>query len=201
MEIINVEQGTEEWDAARCGVISASNFSKVLAGGKGLTRRAYMVQLVAERLSGNPTPSFSNAAMEWGTETEPQARAAYELNQEVEVKHVGFYKFDDWVGCSPDGEVGDDGLVEIKCPNTVTQVDTFLKGEFPATHNNQVQGQLLVTDRQWCDFVSFDPRITGKAQYFIKRVQRDDNYINNVLWPGIEKFKAELKQLLEQLGA
>jgi len=104
------------------------------------------------------------------------------------------------VGCSPDGLVGDSGLIEIKCPNTTTQIETYLKGEIPPTHRPQIQGQLFVTEREWTDFVSFDPRIkNGSASYFEKRVYRDDDYINKTLWPALDRFVDELQELLEKL--
>lgn len=199
MEILNYEQNSPEWFEARLGMVTASNFSKVLAGGQGKTRRSYMLQLAAERLTKERTEGYTNAAMEWGNETEPQARAAYELFQEVNVELIGFCKTDDWVGCSPDAFVGDEGLLEIKCPTTTTQISRFIDDVFPISYKAQVQGQLLGTGRQWCDFVSFDPRIAGKAQYFCKRVERDEDYINHTLWPGINRFVEELEQLLGQL--
>lgn len=200
MEVINCEQGEEEWHKCRLGMVTASEFSSVLAKGQGKTRHSYMLRLASERLTGVAPQGYTNAAMEWGTETEPQARGAYELFQDVQVEQVGFCRLDEWVGCSPDSLVGKDGLLEIKCPNTTTQIDTFLKDSVPAGHKAQIQGQLYVTGRKWCDFVSFDPRIPGKSQYFCKRVMRDDDYINNVLAPGIDKFVEDLKCLLNELG-
>lgn len=200
MKVLSMEQGSLEWLQARCGMIGASNFSKVLAGGSGKTRTDYMYKVAAERITGNAEASYSNSAMDWGTETEPEARAAYELFESVAVDQVGFIVLNDWVGCSPDGLVGDKGLVEIKCPNTTTQIKTFLSGEMPKTHTPQVQGQLFVCEREWTDFVSFDPRIkSGESQYFKKRVYRDDKYINGTLWPGLERFVNELQELLEKL--
>jgi len=199
VEIINCEQGKEEWFKCRLSMVTASEFKSVLAKGEGKTRRTYMLKLASERLTGLSSQGYTNAAMEWGNETEPQARAAYELFQEVEVQQVGFCKLGQWVGCSPDSLVGNDGLLEIKCPNTTTQIDTILKGLVPPGHKAQIQGQLYVTGRQWCDFVSFDPRIPGKSQYFCKRVIRDDSYIDDILHPEIEKFVEELKKLVKKL--
>jgi len=200
MEIINVTQGSEEWYQARKGFIGASSFGKVLAGGQGKTRTAYMYQVAAERITDEPVETYSNAAMEWGTLTEPQARAMYELDNAIRVEQVGFIKLDDWVGCSPDGLVGESGLIEIKCPNTTTQIETYLNGEVPTIHTPQIQGQLYVTKREWVDFVSFDPRIkNGSAGYFTKRVYRDDEYIKNILCPGLDRFIIDLQALLEKL--
>ena len=201
MQIIkDIEQGSDEWKVLRLGVITGSNFSAVLAGGSGKTRRSYMVKLAAEILTGEPVESYSNAAMEWGVETEPQARAMYELESASEVVEVSFIKHDTiCAGVSPDGLVGDDGLVEFKCPNTTTQIETYLKGDMPTTHRAQVQGQLWVSEREWCDFVSFDPRINGKSSYFKKRIERDNEYINNLLWPAVVKFNTELNEVVERL--
>lgn len=199
MEIIDCEQNSEEWHKCRLGMVTSSQFSSVLAKGQGKTRRSYMLKLASERLTGMQSESYSNTAMEWGNETEPQARAAYRLFEDVEVEQVGFCKLGDWIGCSPDSSVGNKGLLEVKCPNTTTQIETFLKDIVPSRHKAQIQGQLYVTGREWCDFVSFDPRIPGKSQYFCKRVHRDDAYIDDILAPGIDKFVSELKELLEEL--
>jgi putative phage-type endonuclease len=197
MEIIEHEQGSEGWLQARLGVITASNFSKVLAGGKGLTRKSYMLDLASQRLSSELPEPFTNAAMEWGTEHEPQARAMYELETGSKVAEVGLCKLSDNIGASPDGFVGDNGLIEIKCPNTSTHIETILSGKMPTKHNAQVQGQLWVTDREWCDFVSFDPRISNSL--FCVRVIRDKDYILN-LSEACNKFLDELLAIIERVG-
>ena len=203
MKIIrDIEQGTDEWKELRLGKVTASRLSDVLSKGRGnapsKTRAAYMLQLAAERLTGEPEDSFSNKYMEWGNECEPQARAMYEFDSGNDVEEVAFVIHSDDFGVSPDGLVGDDGLLEIKCPKTTTQIERYLKGEFPAAYKAQVQGQLLATGRKWCDFVSFDPRISGDAQYFCVRVERDENYIAE-LELKINEFTTELNKMMEQL--
>lgn len=201
IEIIeDIEQGTEAWHEMRLGVITASRFKDVLAGGKGLTRLAYMRELAAEILTGEAAEFFKNSYMEWGTETEPQAKAMYELRRGVEVKEVTFVKDSTFngVGVSPDGMVGDSGLVEIKCPKTTTQIETFLNGVMPKSHTAQVQGQLWITGRDWCDFVSFDPRINGESSWFCVRIERDEKYIAE-LQSKVITFKSELDLLIKQL--
>ena len=191
-------QSSDEWREIRLGKITASNASKIMAKGAGKTRQAYLFQLAAEVITGEPVETYSNAAMEWGNEQEKFARAAYEFENNLEVIEVGFIETDEYLGCSPDGLIGEDGLIEIKAPKTVTQIETVLSGKMPTTHKAQVQGQLWVSERQWCDFVSFDPRINGKASYFCQRIERDDEYIKT-LEIEVEKFKNELIQMIEKL--
>lgn len=198
MQIIDCEQGTDEWFAARLGVVTASKFKDVMAKGAGKTRRSYMIKLIAERLSGQAEQGYTNAAMEWGTLTEPEARQAYTFVSENDVQEVGFCKLSEFVGASPDSLVNDDGLLEIKCPLTSTQIETVLSGEVPASHKAQIQGQLYVTGREWCDFVSFDPRIQGDASMFIKRVYRDGNYLKNMA-EEIELFVDEMLEMTARL--
>lgn len=200
--ITEIEQGSEEWLALRAGKVTASRFSDVMAKGRGgapsKTRDSYMKQLAAEILTGQPEEMYSNKYMEWGNECEPQARSMYEFNHDREVNQVAFIEHNDFVGVSPDGLIGSDGLIEIKCPKTTTQIDYYLSGKFPSKYEAQVQGQLMVSNREWCDFVSFDPRINGSASYFEVRVYRDEKYIAE-LDNQIRYFVNELKELLEKL--
>ncbi len=203
MNIIkDIEQGSEEWLALRAGKITASRFSDVMAKGRGnapsKTRESYIKQLAAEIITGQPEESYSNKYMEWGNECEPQARSMYEFKHDCDVEQVAFIERDEMVGVSPDGLIGDNGLIEIKCPKTTTQIDYYLKGDFPSTYKAQVQGQLWVSEREWCDFVSFDPRINGSASYFEVRVHRDEEYISE-LNKQIRFFVNELNELLERL--
>lgn len=201
MKVINCEQGSEEWFAARLGVPSASNFSKVLAKGSGATRKSYMYELAAEIITGERAESYSNAAMEHGNLYEAEARKAYEFMTDLEVTEVGFIKTDDdSAGASPDGLVGEKGLVEIKCPKTSTHIETIEGGKVPPKHKAQIQGQLWVSEREWCDFISYDPRIKTKNAIFKVRVERDDSYIRSELIPGIAKFNEELKALVQRIG-
>lgn len=200
MQIItDIEQGTEEWKNLRLGVITASRFKDVLAKGSGATRTTYIHQLAAEIITGEVAEFFSNDAMKWGTETEPQARAMYELRTGYEVEEVAFIKMDDHnVGVSPDGIIDNVGLVEFKCPKTTTQIKTFLGGKMPTCHIPQVQGQMWVSNTQWCDFVSFDPRINGEASWFKIRIKRDEEYIKD-MQEKIFKFEDELNNLVKVL--
>ena len=200
MQLIkDIEQGTEEWLELRFGWITASKFKDVLAGGAGKTRRAYMYQIASEAITGERIETFSNEYMEWGTKTEPQARSMYELRSGNRVEEVSFIRHDTIkAGCSPDGLIDDDGMIEIKCPKTSTQIETFLGGKMPTGHNAQVQGQMWVSGRKWCDFVSFDPRINGAASYLCVRVNRDDEYIQK-LETAVVLFEKELNELLIKL--
>ena len=177
-----MEQRTDDWFAARIGKVTASRVADVVAktkSGYSASRDNYMAQLVCERLTGKPTESFSNAAMQWGTETEPLARAAYEAKMDVLVDEVGFIDHPSIVnsGASPDGLVGADGLIEIKCPNTSTHIDTLLNQAVPKKYADQIFWQMACTGRDWCDFVSYDPRLPPDLQLFIKRIPRDNQYI------------------------
>lgn len=199
-EHILVEQGSPEWLAARLGKVTASRFSDVLAKGSGKTRKAYMYELAAERLTGLPTQSYKSADMEWGSQCEEAARKEYELWTSNKADRVGLFVLNNNIGASPDSVVGEDGLLEIKCPKTTTQIDRFLNKEFPSEYMAQVQGQLWVTGRSWCDFVSYDPRINTEARYFCIRVLRDEVYIKN-LEVEVSKFVADLELLMKSLGA
>lgn len=199
MEIIrDIEQGSEQWHELRLGKVTASRFKDVMAKGKGLIRKSYMYQLAAEYITGEKEESYSNKYMEWGTENEAAARAMYELETDCTVEQVAFIKRNENVGASPDSLVGTDGLLEIKCPKTTTQIETFLSGKVPSQHKPQIQGQLWVSEREWCDFLSFDPRINAKSGYFCTRVYRNDKYIEE-LEQTISVFIEELKVMTDTL--
>jgi putative phage-type endonuclease len=177
-----MEQRTEEWFAARCGKVTASRVADIIAKtktGYSASRENYLAQLVCERMTGKPAESYSNAAMQWGTEQEPFARAAYEAAKDVLVEEVGFVSHPNIseAGASPDGLVGLFGAVELKAPNTATHIQTLLDQKVPEKYNVQMQWQMTCTGRQWCDFVSFDPRMAEGLQLFIKRVEYDPIYV------------------------
>ena len=180
--MLDMKQGTAEWHAARCGLITASKISVVMSKGRSsapsATRATYMAQLAAERLTGKPADGFTNAAMEWGTETEPQARAEYTMRTGLMIEEVGFVPHPSISnsGASPDGLAGEDGLVEIKCPNTATHIDTLLSGKVPTKYITQMQWQMLCCERKWCDFVSFDNRLPEHLQLFVQEVEFDPEY-------------------------
>jgi putative phage-type endonuclease len=198
-----MEQGTEVWFNIRIGKVTASRVADVLAKtktGYSTTRDNYMAQLVCERLTGQKGESFTNAAMQHGTETEPLARAAYEARHDVLVDEVGFVSHPtiEMSGASPDGLVGDDGLIEIKCPNTATHIETLLSESVPNKYYTQMQFQIACTGRKWCDFLSFDNRLPTELQMFVKRVPRDEMYIK-LIEDEIVKFLAELDTKINQL--
>lgn len=176
--IIDVLQGSEEWMAARVGKASASRIADVMAktkSGYSTSRANYAAELVAERLTGTKAEKFTSSAMAHGTEQEPAARTMYEFMRDVTVKEVGVVLHDriEMACASPDGLVGDDGLIEIKCPLTATHIETLLGGPIDGKYMKQMQFQMACTGRLWCDFVSFDPRMSGDMQIHIQRVPRD----------------------------
>lgn len=194
-----VIQGSDEWFALRLGKVTASKVADVMSKGTG--RATYMDDLLAERMSGQSKPSFTNDAMRWGTEQEPYARQAYEVDQECFVEETGFWEHDELaLGVSPDGLVGEGGLVEIKCPNSSTHVGWLRTKKVPAKHIKQIQCQLWVTGRSWCDFVSYDPRmIEPKNRLMIVRCKRDEVLIKKMKEETI-KFLDELDQLCKSTG-
>ena len=176
-----MEQQTNEWFTARLGKVTASRVADVIAKtktGYSASRDNLMAQLICERLTGQKGESFTNAAMEHGTQTEPLARSAYENARNLLVKEVGFINHPriEMSGASPDGLVDDDGLVEIKCPNTATHIDTLLSGKVPTKYITQMQWQMLCCQRKWCDFVSFDNRLPEHLQLFVQEVEFDPEY-------------------------
>ena len=198
-----MEQRTEEWFNARMGCVTASRTADVMAktkSGPSASRANYMADLICEHLTKERSGGFTSAAMQWGTETEPQARMAYELTYGVEVVEVGFvtHRTITGFGASPDGLVGHDGLIEIKCPNTATHIDTLLKEEVPSKYIIQMQVQMACTGRQWCDFVSFDPRLSANMQMFVKRIERDDEYIS-MIESAVKEFISEMNEKLASL--
>ncbi len=196
MEIFeNIIQLSPEWYEVKLGVVSTSNFDKVLNSGSG--RGLYMRKLAAERLTGITQNGYSNEAMENGLDTESEARGYYAREKDCPVREVGFIKRDDWVGTSPDGLVDKDGMVEIKCPLASTHIDNILKAKMPALYRPQVQGQLWVAERQWCDWISYCPSVKSRP-FFSVRILRDEKYIN-VLKVGVEQFVKELKEMINKI--
>jgi len=198
-----MEQGTDAWFEARIGKVTASRVADVIAKtktGYSATRDNYMAQLVCERLTKQKAEGFTNAAMQHGTETEPLARLSYEVAQNVLVDEVGFVPHPsiEMAGASPDGLVNDDGLIEIKCPNTATHIETLLSQTVPGKYNTQMQFQMACTGRKWCDFVSFDNRLPHELQLFVKRVPRDDEFIKQIE-AEIVQFLAELDDKITKL--
>jgi putative phage-type endonuclease len=198
-----IEQRTEEWFKQRLGKVTASAIANVIAKtktGPSASRENYSTQLTLERLTGQQAEFYTNAAMEWGTATEPQARTAYEVYREVLVDEVGFIDHPTIAmsGASPDGFVGEDGLVEIKCPESKTQMETLLNQKVPTKYQPQMQWQMACTGRKWCDFVSYDPRMPENLQIFVQRVERNDVYIK-MLEEEVRVFIEEIEQKIEIL--
>lgn len=192
-----MDQRTEEWFAARLGKVTASRVADVVArtkSGYSTSRANYMAELVAERLTGKKGDSYSNAAMQWGTEQEPFARAAYESAKGVLVQEVGFVPHPTIAdaGASPDGLVSTDGCVEIKCPFTATHIDFLMDGVVPDKYVTQMQWQMACAGRLWCDYVSYDPRLPERMQIKVLRIMRDNVLIKN-LEDEVQKFLMELQ--------
>ncbi len=193
-----MEQRTAEWFDARLGKVTASRVADVMArtkSGYSASRKNYMAELVCERLTGIPSEHFESAAMKWGTDTEPLARSAYEARTGELVEEVGFIEHPriKGFGASPDGLVGTDGGLEIKCPNTATHIDTLLSGAIDSRYIYQLSTGMACTGRKWWDFVSFDPRLPDNLSYKCIRIYRDDALIAEI--------ESEVIRFLEELEA
>lgn len=202
---MTIIQGSPEWLAQRIGRVTASRLADVLAkvkSGEASARANYRAELVAERLTGKQQESFTSAAMKWGTECEPIARAAYEAEYGLLVTEVAMIQHPriPMAGASPDGLVSIDGLIEIKCPETKAHIDTILSGEAPAKYIPQMQWQMACTGRAWVDFVSFDPRMPDDMQMFVRRVLRDDDLIKTYETEVI-RFLNEVEDTVNKLKA
>ena len=199
----DIVQRSPEWHALRLGKVTASRIADVCARTKtgwGASRKNYMAELVAERLTGVRSEGFTNAAMQWGTDQEPEARTAYEFYRDATVAEIGFVAHPTIAdtGASPDGLVGHDGLVEIKCPNTATHLETLLGSTLAEKYILQIQWQLACTGRQWCDFASYDPRLPESMRLFVERVKRDDAAIA-AIEKDVAEFLAELRLTVHRL--
>lgn len=197
MKLLEVEQGTEEWHEARLGRATASRFADIMTvikSGEAASVRNYRAELVVERLTGIRDDFYKSPAMQWGTDYEPTARLAYQLKSGNDVEECGLFVHETLMtGASPDGLVGKHGLLEIKCPFTATHIETLRKQKIPTQYYWQVMGQLWMTGRLWCDFVSFDPRLPVNAQYFSTQIQRDDK--------AIAQLEMEVTNFLESVDS
>ena len=197
-----VEQRTDAWHQLRVGKVTASRVADIIAktkSGPSASRENYLAQLVCERMTGKPAESYSNAAMSWGTEQEEFARAAYEARMNILVTEVGFIDHP-WIamsGASPDG-LAAEGMVEIKCPNTATHIETLLTRTVPAKYITQMMWQMACADRPWADFVSFDPRLPERHQLFIKRINYDPEMVN-LLENSVIQFLGDVDLKIQQL--
>jgi len=198
-------QRTDEWFAARLGKVTASRIADVrsrTAKGWGAARKSYMADLLVERLSGVHVPSGTGAARRWGEEIEPEAKVAYEFYRDASIGEVGFVPHPTIgdAGASPDGLIGEDGLVEFKCPALLTHLETLETKAIAPEYLQQMQWQMACTGRQWCDFASYDPRFPEALRLFVERVKRDDEMIA-AIEADVVAFLAELRQRADKLRA
>lgn len=198
MIVIDTEQGGEEWKKYKIGVPSASKFGAVLAKGQGATRKKYLIDKVAERLTGKFPEQYVSDDMLRGVELEPDARDAYAFTQGVEVIQAGLALLDDKSACaSPDGLVGVNGGLEIKSVKANTHIETILSGKMPPKHKPQVQGNLWIWEREWWDFMSYCPDIADRP-IFIQRVYRDEDYIKNLM-SEINRFNDDVNEVVNKI--
>ena len=197
MQLEQVEQRSPEWYAQRLGKATASSFGAIMTkgrSGESAARKNYRAQLVAERLTHEKEEGYTTSSMQWGIDTEDTARLEYELESGNTVDETGFWQHETiQAGASPDGLIGEDGLLEIKCPNTATHIETLKKQQVPYQYYWQVMGQLWITGRKWCDFMSYDPRLPSNASKIIIRVERDEDQIR--------ELEAEVKTFLREVAA
>lgn len=200
---MNAPQGTADWLRDRAGHVTASRFKDVLAkikSGESASRAKYRLQLVTERLTGMPVEGYKNAAMQWGNDTEAEARMIYEMETGEIVQEVSFIKHPaiEWCGASPDGLIKADGMVEIKCPFESTVHVLTLQDGMPNEHMAQIQGNLWINGRAWCDFISYDPRLPPGLRLHKQRIERDEKFISN-LTAEVAQFLAEVKVQQQRL--
>lgn len=198
-----MDQRSQEWFEARRGLATGSRFADVLArtksGTESASRKNYKAQLVAERLTGKIEESYTNAAMQWGTDYEPVARLEFQLLTGLQVEEAPFVKHKTLqAGASPDGFVGEDELIEIKCPNTATHIETVLAEKLPSKYEPQVQGQMWITGKKGSYFVSYDPRMPKELQLVWVYVERDNDYIK-ILEAEVVAFLSEVEKLETKL--
>lgn len=198
----NATQGSEAWHKERLGNLTGSRIIDIMPGKSGYraSRKNYVAECVCARLTGIVPESFTSVAMQWGTDTEPLARSAYEAITGNLVEEVGYIQSDiEHFGGSPDGLIGDDGITEIKCPNTATHFEVLLGGKIKLDYLYQMQGYLMIAKRKWCDFVSFDPRLPDKHSLYIKRFEYNDEMAEKML-NEVNSFLAEVDEMMEKLG-
>lgn len=196
------DQGTPEWLAERAGKVTASALSNVMMGKQTAGRQNYMAQLICERLTGEPVQTYKSAAMEAGTELEPQARAVYEMETGNDVAQCGFVPHPSLAdaGASPDGLIGERGLVEIKCPEPTKHIKNLMGGTIDRAYVLQMQFQMECTGREWCDFVSFNPSFPPHLQLHIQRLEKDAEMQAEIM-TAVTSFIAEMNDKIRVLEA
>ena len=205
MQQLDLIQGTQEWRNARAGSLGSSSLHEVVARTKtgwSASRANRMSTLIVERLTGIPQETYVNAAMQDGIEREPEARAAYAFRTDADVVEVGIALHPSIKGthASPDGLVGTDGLVEIKCPQQSAHLALLLGEAIPSKYLIQMQWQLRCCDRAWADFVSYNPSFPENMRLFIQRIKRDDGHISE-LESAVRQFIAEIDEKIAALNA
>lgn len=198
-------QSSPEWASERLGCVTASRVADVIAKSRdkktwGASRANYAAELIVERLTGQVTEGYKSAAMERGSEVEAEARLAYEFRRNVDVAPAALIRHPkiEWAAATPDGFVGEDGLIEIKSPNTSTHLETILGKKPQARYMTQMQWQLCVTGRKWCDFVSYDPRLPERMRFFLQRVPADQAVMCS-LEKEVEIFLSEVDDTIKRL--
>ena len=197
-------QNTPEWFSLRLGQVTGSRVADIVARtktGYSTSRANYLAQLVSERLTCRPGDGYTNAPMQWGIDHEAEARRAYAFRYDMVVELAGFVSHPTIAkaGASPDGFVGSDGLVEIKCPNTATHIETFVTGKIPAKYEIQMLWQMASTGRRWCDFVSYDPRLPEAMALFVQRLSYDEERIAEIE-AEVRFFLREVDELVDRLN-
>jgi hypothetical protein len=201
--LIDVQQGSGDWLSARVGRVTSSRLKDVCdflkSGKSSAARDGYLIEIVTERLTGQPVPHFTNSAMQHGTDNEPAARVEYAWSRQVEVEETGLWILEQRMfGGSPDGLVGKDGLIEIKCPwSTGIHVRTILNG-MPDEHAYQIQGNLYVTNRSYADFISYDPRMPEGLKLYVQRIERDEKMIS-LIEENVDQFLTEVDLMVTKL--
>ena len=190
MKIYNFEQRTEDWYNIRKGKMTASNADTIIANGKGL--ETYIYNLMAEYYSSAEKENYINADMQRGIDLEPEARLEFEFYTDLDVQEVGFIEYNEFIGVSPDGLIGDDGLIEIKCPNDSIYFKLLLNDNIKPEYIAQMQMQMYVTDRQYCYFVSYNPNF--EKSLYIKKINRDEEMIDK-LKKGLERGTELIKEI------
>ena len=200
--MLELEQGSDEWLQARAGMITASKIKDIVAGNNTTGYKSMIADLVAERMSGKPVSGFSNGYMDRGNELEPDARREYETQNFVQVEQVGFVIHPelDYCGCSPDGLVGDDGMVQIKCHKSHIHLNYIENGTVPKAYVRQIQWEMFVTDRQWSDFVSYAPQFPEPHNLWVKRIERDDELIKEIL-EEVKQAHELINKTIEKLNS